>query len=66
MPAGSSPARRVLVPAALAEGEQYGRVRDAVAVIGDGDADAAGSLGFGAGLGDDTHAGGAGATCVLY
>ena len=54
--------RNVFVPAALAEGEEHGRVGDAVAVVGDGDADVAGSLGFGEGLGDDVDTGGAGAT----
>ena len=63
---GVFPARRVFVPGALAEGQQHGRVGDAVSVVGDGDADAAGSLGFGEGLDDDIHTGRVGATCVLY
>ena len=57
--------RGVLVPAALAEGEQHGRVGDAVAVVADSDADGGGSLVLLDDLRDDCDAGGAAAARVL-
>ena len=55
----------VLVPAALAEGEEDGRVGDAVAVVADGDADGGGGLVLADGLRDHGDAGGAAAPRVL-
>ena len=55
--------RGVLVPAALAEGEQHGGIGDAGAVVGDGDADGGGSVGDG--LGDDVEPRGAATAGIL-
>ena len=57
--------RGVLVPAALAEGKEDGRVGDAVPVVADGDADGGGSLVLLDGFGGDGDAGGAAAPRVL-
>ena len=57
--------RGVLVPAALAEGEEDGRVGDAVAVVADGDADGGGSPVLLDGFGGDGDAGGAATPRVL-
>ena len=57
--------RGVLVPTALAEGEEDGGVGDAVAVVADGDTDGGGGLVLLDGLGDDGDAGGAAAPRVL-